>query len=470
MKKGFIFAGLSLIVIVTVLAYVGFAAADFELSVEAIKDRIRPDETAKFRLTITNNHAAAQTFKIYSLDIEWDVTTTTLTISSGEEKTLTVLAKPLKKFEPGVYGVKLYVKSLTTGEFKEKLLLVSIGEEENLSYAPAVSMDIDMIEVLAPEEVVNVKVNLENKNILKLDNLSLVISSELGAFNKVVNLQLDSLEKKTIELNFKIPKNQQPKEYKVMFDLLHGNKALASEIKLVEVSESTPPFSREESVERKFLKIIKTVTFTNDGNVRNAQTVEIPARAFTSTIPKASIVSKDGKKFFTWEIELAPGESSSIVLITNYRIIFYLIVLALVCLFIYAKFRQVAIVKKTVSDVVVGEGGGIAKARVMIDLVNKSKKELRNVDILDILPNIAKVGKEFPEGTLKPSKILAHKEKGTILNWKIDVLAPNEERLIAYDIESRLPVIGGLRLPKARVRFEVDGKKKKVYSNSVRIS
>ncbi|MBW2979476.1 hypothetical protein KY307_02390 [Candidatus Woesearchaeota archaeon] len=470
MKKGFIFAGLSLIVIVTIFACIVSAAADFELSIKAIKDRIKPDEAAKFRLTITNNYGAAQTFKIYSLDIEWDVTTTTLSIGSGKEKTLTVLAKPLKKFEPGVYGVKLYVKSLTTGEFKEKLLLVSIGEAENLSYAPAVSMDIDMIEVLAPEEVVNVKVNLENKNTLKLDNLSLVISSELNAFDKIVDLQLDSLEKKTIELNFKIPKNQQPKEYKVMFDLLHENKTLASKIRIVEVSESTPAFSREELVERRFLKLVKTITFTNDGNIRNAQMIEVPAKAFTSTIPKASIVSKDGKKFFVWEIELAPGESSSVVLVTNYRVIFYLIVLALVCLFIYTKFRQVAVVKKTVSDVLVGEGGGVAKARVMIDIINKSRKELRNVDILDILPNIAKVGKEFPEGTLKPSKILAHKEKGTILNWKIDVLAPSEERLITYEIESRLPVIGGLRLPKARVKFEIDGKKKKIYSNSVRVS
>jgi len=453
-----------------VLASAVFAASDFELSVEAIKDRIKPNEAAEFSLIITNNYKAAQNFKIYSLDVEWDITTTTLSIGSGKSKSLTIFVKPLRAFEPGVYGVKIYIKSLTTNELKEKLLLISVGEAEKPGYAPAVSMDVDMIEVLTPGEAVNVKINLENKNTLKIDNLSLVISSELDAFNKVVDLQLDPLEKKTVELNFEIPSNQQPKEYKILFDLLYGKETLASKIKLVEVSESTPAFAREESVEKGFLKTVKTITFTNHGNVRNTQTIEIPAKAFTSTIPKASIVSKDGKKFFVWEIELVPGESSSVLLITNYRIIFYLVVLALVGLFIYMKFRQVATVRKTVSDVVVSEGGGIAKAKVLIDVTNKSRKELRNVDILDILPNIAKVGKEFPEGTLKPSKILAHKEKGTILNWKIDVLAPNEERLLSYEIESKLPVVGSLRLPKARVKFEVDGKEKKIYSNSVMVS
>jgi len=75
------------------------------------------------------------------------------------------------------------------------------------------------------------------------------------------------------------------------------------------------------------------------------------------------------------------------------------------------------------------------------------------VKIVDVVPSIAEVRKEFAEGTLKPSSILKHSSKGTILKWDIPELAPGEERLISYDIKSKLSIIGSFSLPRAKIKF-----------------
>ena len=60
--------------------------------------------------------------------------------------------------------------------------------------------------------------------------------------------------------------------------------------------------------------------------------------------------------------------------------------------------------------------------------------------------------------------------KGTVLKWDIPELAPGEERLISYDIRSKLSIIGSFTLPRAKIKFTKDGKDKIIFSNSVGVS
>ena len=79
------------------------------------------------------------------------------------------------------------------------------------------------------------------------------------------------------------------------------------------------------------------------------------------------------------------------------------------------------------------------------------------------------VKREFAEGTLKPSKFLRGKDKGMVLEWKIDELAAGENRLIGYNIKSRLSIIGSFKLPRAKIIFVKKGKEQTAYSNSVSV-
>jgi hypothetical protein len=106
----------------------------------------------------------------------------------------------------------------------------------------------------------------------------------------------------------------------------------------------------------------------------------------------------------------------------------------------------------------------------MLDVINGTGKGLKDIKIIDIVPTIADIKKEFPEGTLKPSAILKHSSKGILLKWEIPELAPGEERLISYDIRTKLSILGSFTLPRAKVKYIKDGKESVVISNSTGVS
>ena len=101
---------------------------------------------------------------------------------------------------------------------------------------------------------------------------------------------------------------------------------------------------------------------------------------------------------------------------------------------------------------------------------NISNKKITNVTVVDYIPNIADISKEFVEGTLKPSKVLVHQKKGTILKWELSEIAPGEERLISYDLKSKLSIIGNFKLPRAKVVFKKGKREIISYSNSLGVN
>jgi hypothetical protein len=93
---------------------------------------------------------------------------------------------------------------------------------------------------------------------------------------------------------------------------------------------------------------------------------------------------------------------------------------------------------------------------VSLDVRNRTKHEIRDVEVRDVVPSIARVVERFD--TLAPRTKTS--EIGTELRWKIDSLKPREERVLTYRIRPVVEVTGSLNLPEAKVRY-VDKKKVK---------
>jgi hypothetical protein len=90
------------------------------------------------------------------------------------------------------------------------------------------------------------------------------------------------------------------------------------------------------------------------------------------------------------------------------------------------------------------------------------------VNIIDKVPHIAEVLKDFEMGTLHPTKVLKHAKKGTLIKWEVKELDKFEERVLAYKIKSRLSVLGEFKLPVAVAKFStLSGKERSTHSNSV---
>jgi hypothetical protein len=447
----------------------------FTFKVNAEKDSIALNEQAEFQVIIHNSLGSIENFIIYITDVEWVMGQEVVKVYPDSTSSRVILVTPTKNVEPGLYGIKLLFKREATGEVvHEELLLINAGGAEDVEYVPSIKMEIDMVEKFNPGEPATATVTLENMNPLNMTDLVLRISSDLPAFNREQAFSLGSLEKVSLESSFDIPEDQQPKEYKVNFDVLQNDEVVESaEAITVEVASVMPAFNSKGVESGVFLKTTREITYTSDANVRNTQTMKYPtnwfARIFTKTAPDAEVITDEGASYYAWNIELGPGESKAVIVTTNYRTLLYIIIVIIIALLLYWKYKSPVLINKSVSSIATEEGG-ISRLKVMVDVTNRSGKEMKDITILDIVPNIADIEKASIEGTLAPSKVLRHRTKGSILKWEMPELAPGEERLISYTIKSKLSIIGSFRLPKTKIKFFSDGKERIVRSNSLRIS
>jgi len=472
MKKYIILLAMLLISVAAV------SAADLEFGIETIKGDVESGESAQFLIKINSTASEAKEVRLYSLDVEWDVPTEIIKVYPGSENTHKVVITPSKYVEPGkIYGVKLNFKDDDTDELlAEKIAEVNVKSSDKAvsNYRPSVRMEIEMPTNINPKEGVTVRVRLENQNLLNLSDMTLKVSSDIGQFNVEQPVELVSLGKKVVELNYNLDPLQEPGDYSVVFELIRDGEAFERESKTATISSVSPGFAAEE-VESGFLfKTVVTQTYTSSSNVEDTQTIQIPTNAikslFTSTsVDSESITTEEGT-FLVMDLTLKPGETKDVTITTSYRILIYLLIAALLIVGIYLRYRSPLKMRKGVSDVNSREGG-VSELKVTLEISNTDlKKPIKKVTVTDYIPNIANVQKEFGEGTLRPTRVFKHRSKGTVLKWEIDEIAPGEDRLISYTMKSKLSIVGDFKVPRAKVMFKKKGRELTAYSNQVGVS
>lgn len=114
--------------------------------------------------------------------------------------------------------------------------------------------------------------------------------------------------------------------------------------------------------------------------------------------------------------------------------------------------------------------GGIFSLKVVLHIKNRSNKKIEDIELREVIPNIASIEKDISIGTLRPSKILRHEKKGSIIKWDIDHLDVGEERVLSYKIKARLPILGELGLSASVAKFKYNKKDNTAHSNRVNVS
>lgn len=453
-------------------------AADYNISISPKEKKITLSETAQFSVTIISNSTKTEKFTavLPPAEVKWSMLPQTVNVYPGSKESFNLLITPTKHIIPGPYGIKINFRREAPEELIEKTVFVNVQTESEIisKYKPSIKADVDMPVSITPEKKITIRVNIENQNVLNLTDLKIRISSDLEVLNTERVTHLAPLEEKVLAFTYELNPLQKPGEYRVSFELLKGNQTIETfSTRVLTVLEIKPGFGKEEKEKLGLLKLTKELTYTSKSNIKDAQEIKLPIslfeKWFTSSIPEAKYFKEEGKRFISWNLELEPGQSKTIFIIVNYRPILYVIVLIIIIVVLYYAYKSPVIIKKGVSEVNLKEGG-ISQIRLMLEIKNNSKKSISNVTITDYVPNIAILEKTYIEGTLKPSKILHHKERGTILKWELPELAPGEDRLISYNIKSKLSILGNFKLPRAKVKFKHKGKEYISYSNTLGIS
>ena len=86
-------------------------------------------------------------------------------------------------------------------------------------------------------------------------------------------------------------------------------------------------------------------------------------------------------------------------------------------------------------------------------LRNRGPDLIENLTLTDLIPSLGDYVDEKRVGTLSPSKVIKHQQKGTLLRWEFEALDPFEERIITYRIKTKMTVVGGFNLPPGKIRF-----------------
>jgi hypothetical protein len=451
---------------------------DSDITITPVKDSILLNQSATYDVSVYNKDVTIKDIRIYTPDVEWIIPDSMIHAYPQKETVQRLTLTPTKYVSPKTYGITLNFKVLDTEELIKKMIYVNVmppGQAVS-NYLPSLTLDAIIDKQLEPGKKVLLVVIVENQNVLVYNDLKLRIKSDLDVLNteKDIQLNLSSLERKTLELNYAISQLEKPGTYKLNYELIRGSQVLAQGAPIeLKVLERTPPYQEDVKVENNFLKTVRKITYTSQSNVDDTKQEKVEAglfkRLFTETSVKSKIVEENGIKYLAYDIALSPGESKTVTITTDYRILLYILIIVIIGWLLYIKYRSPIGIVKSVSGVKLEEGG-ISRLKVMLEIKNISHKEIKNVTVTDYIPNIADISKEFIEGTIKPSKVFMHQKKGTIVKWDLPEIAPGEDRLISYDFKSRLSILGNFRLPRAKAIFDRNGRAIYSYSNTAGVN
>lgn len=451
-----------------------FALAASQVEIEPVKNSITLVETASFKLSITNNAEVKQSYSIFSFVQGWDIELNPISdkiiqnLQPGNTKSTTIKAKPAEAFNPGLYNLVVNIES-DLGEKHLKILPVYINPEKPLDYLPSIKASVGISKKINPQETQTIKLFLENKNPLNLANLVIKLQSDLPEFNKETSIHLPSLEKKNIEFTINPDPFQSPGKYFLFFSFEKDGEPVKVIPQEIEIIPLTTEFQVNIAEEEAFFKTTNNILVTNLGNVKNTQEVLVPISFWKNlfTQSTAKTVKKDGQRCLSWELTLSPNETMALTAVQNYRYPFYLLFLALILFSVFLYVRSpVSLVKTGTSS---KKDATLSELKITLHLKNLTKRTLKNIEVIDLVPGIADIEKSLELGTLKPQEV-KHTKKGTLVKWKLSEIDSKEHRLITYEIKSKLKILGALKLPRAKATFGSKGKRKAAYSNPVRIS
>ena len=461
-----------LLFLLVISLFSSIALAEIGVSVEAVNDVIKLGETAEFNVNIVNFGYSAEELDIIFLDDpRWSVETDPLTHLSGidvpanSEVTSVIKISPVSDAPRAQYTYTVMLKSKNTGEetlFNMSFLFTSEGSTYG-GYLPSLNMDIDIPEEIDPRSMVELKVNLINRNMLNNTDLEIDIMSDLFEANRVTTLA--PLERKTEVFEIVYNSDQEPVTDMLIITVRAMSKTYSPLRKEIEIGGFVDVVVSLPEIRKSLFKIEEILVYTNNGNIEAEEEVlfetTLLKQLLSSTNLDPEVVEINGKRYFKWSLVIPADESVEIEIVRNYRPIIIALLLITLGIVGYYVFRSPVVVKKEAMIL-----KKRSKVKVLIHVKNRTSKLVENVRIIDKLPQLTELQKEFEVGTLKPEKVIRHAREGTVIRWQLAHLEPHEERIITYLLNSKMEVIGSYKLPSTIVKFKnKKGKFVKIYSN-----
>ncbi|MBU1201030.1 MAG: hypothetical protein KJ583_04385 [Nanoarchaeota archaeon] len=446
------------------------ALGAFDVTTTAVKKDIFLSETAEFSVTINNFEKIDDIFSFSTQDPSWVLLTQQIEVPASQNKTFLFKADPNANMALGAHAVLVKIKSLRTNEIRTELIVVNIRPYDPVfgEYRPSVQFAASINKEVDPRKKVPVEVYMRNRNALDIEEMEIFIDGKL--FQDKIITTLGPQEEKRTEYLFTIHTLQEPGLYPLDVQLRVKDVTIASSRQNYEViGYATMTIDRRE---KSFLfKKEEVITLENLGNAQKTTKVNLAMnwmeRLFTDSDIEAKVVkTPEGITSLEWDITLNPQELKTITVTTNYRTPIILLIIIIIIVILYFVFRSPLMISKE-AVVASSSEGGAEHLKIRLFVKNRTRKIVERISVIDRVPGIAELEKKKTLGTIEPEKVTKHEGKGTIIKWNLDSLEAFEERIITYEIRSKLKIIGNISLPSTRVKFLSGNRERTIYSNNV---
>ncbi|NQU98944.1 hypothetical protein HQ533_05765 [Candidatus Woesearchaeota archaeon] len=461
---------LPLLLVLTVYSVLG---ASFYVTSESIKENIFISEVAEFNVTIANMLKTADVFTLSILDTNWNLLTTQVSVPAESQKSFIIKIDPVANIdiEPHAFTVK--IKSSMTGNFLQEVFIVNVRPYDPIfgEYRPSVQFSASIDKEVDPRKKIPISIYMRNRNALDIGKVEIYIEGTL--FSEVITTYLGPLEEKRTEYLFDIDDLEEPGLQSLDIQVKVQNITISRSTQNYEViAYSTITMDRKDEIF--FFKNKQVITLENLGNAEKTKQVNLimpwTKRIFTSSEPAFEVVKEQREASLQWDITIQPQELKTITVTTNYRIPITIIIIVLAVIILYFVLRSPLIISK--EAIVSGSSeDGVENLKIRLFVKNRSRNTVEKVTVFDRVPGIAELIKKKTLGTIHPEKVTKQEKRGTLIKWNLENLEPFEERIITYEIKSKLKIIGNISLPGSRSTFlDKKNKERTIYSNRVMVS
>jgi hypothetical protein len=457
------------------------AIPDFYLNATPVKNNIYPNESAEFIFTITNNRVFNMSFTLKSPQLTfWDIMAKPLydypNVHAGanSSKQINLFFNPLSS-AIGT-GTKIVTIEATSDKGIKQSQSVTIyiipeGTKFGQYYPRVVIEQMEIPRRIDPKEELVLFFKMVNKNSLDIPKVAFRLSSRLIK-ETIVEFPMPPYNETLLRVVPELDEYAYAGTDTVKMDIIVDGDIINGYEREVEIKAVDIPYEAQENMSKSFLKTVYTYDVLNPSNINKTEAYYLPTsyldRIFSFTRPKAKISKAEGHNY-AWDLKLAPGERTTVIVIRSYRSLLYLAIALVVFLIIYYIFRPDLVINKNAAKIVSKEGG-FSESTIQMILKNISNYRLEDINVEEIIPNIAEYVAEQIIGVVTPLSVKKFELRGTVLRWHFDELAPKEERILTFKMRTKLDVVGKFKLSTTKAEYVKKGKKRMAFSNTVYLS
>lgn len=421
---------------------------------------------AIFKLEIDNNQEEDDRFKLSFPEEYWswaiELHPSQLDVAQNKKEEFTLKIKPIEILEPKEYTIPFKILSTLNDSFRlEEELKINIT-----SYDEAINTSLRIPDNINPNEESLFKLDIKNNHNLMLNNFELIIESDFFSTSRELNLSYS--EEKTEEFLISFTGNIEKGYHPVTVKLYSLNKLALEREYQMNVGDF-PSLEGSETPEENFLFSSETIVKTNNGNsiIHETYVEELSSfeKFITSTSPEPdSIIKENNKYILSWKFDLNPGETKTITIEKNYRkLIGYILGVVIILGLFYNYRKKDLIITKDILSIKQSKDG-ILSMDIVVSLKNKSRRNLKNLKLLDTISRMVDEPSHF--GSREPKMIRS--EGNTKMLWIIPKLRGRSNFVVSYNVKTKHNKIKNLIIPRAVAKYLKLGKRKIIYSNMLK--